>query len=236
MAKLNKQTGSIVARCPGCSGGKSAFVWRNLKGEEFGAITSTSRDNRFKGVCNVDFRLFRCTSCNEGAYGVILYDKNHYYPGSENSLVNFYPESKQRLDIPPNTPPGIAEEFREAEKCFDDNYFRAAASLFRSVLDKTMKANGYKTCRRINLYQQIEAAAKDGIITQARKKRAHDDIRVLGNDVLHEEWKRIPEEDVRACRHYCQRILEDLYVDREVVLELLKEAKREPEDLQREES
>lgn len=112
---------------------------------------------------------------------------------------------KQRLDIPTDTPRGIVNEFREAEECFGNNCYRAAAGLFRSVLDKTMRANGYKTNQRKNLYQQIEAAAEDGVITQARKRRAHDEIRVLGNDVLRR--MKVREEDVAACRHYCQRIL-----------------------------
>jgi len=110
----------------------------------------------------------------------------------------------------------------------ENNCFRASARLFRSVLDKTMRANGFKTKKESNLYKQIEAAADDGVITKARKRRAHDEIRVLGNDVLHDEWQEIPEEDVQAAQHYSQRILEDLYDDRESVLGLLRESGREP--------
>ncbi len=96
-----------------------------------------------------------------------------------------------------------------------------------------MRANGYKTKQESNLYKQIEAAADDGVITQARKRRAHDEIRVLGNDVLHDEWQEIPAEDVEAAQHYSQRILEDLYDDRESVLTLLREAGRKPlEDIE----
>jgi hypothetical protein len=49
---------------------------------------------------------------------------------------------------------------------------------------------------------------------------------VLGNDVLHDEWREIPEEDVEAAKHYMQRILEDFYDDREAVLKLLRQANR----------
>lgn len=234
MAQMNEKKGSIVAHCPGCRGGRSTFEWQ-FGGREIGVITDTTDNNPWRTTCKRDFRLFRCAGCGMGAYGVILYKNHDDYPGLYNKLVNFYPESKQRLDIPAGTPRGIANEFREAEECFDNNCFRAAAGLFRSVLEKTMRANGYKNSQEKNLYQQIEAAAEDGVITQARKRRAHDEIRVLGNDVLHDEWKEIPEEDVEACRHYCQRILEDFYDDRNSVLTLLQEAGREPEDLQREE-
>ena len=47
-------------------------------------------------------------------------------------------------------------------------------------------------------------------------------VRVLGNDVLHDDWHEISEEDVSASRHYTQRILEDFYDDRETVLNLLR--------------
>ena len=232
MAQLNKKQGSIVAHCPGCRGGRSTFEWQ-IAGREIGVVTDTTSDNPWQTTCKRDFRLFRCAGCGMGAYGVILYKNYDDYPGSYNHLVKFYPESKQRLDIPKDTPQGITTEFREAEECFDNNCFRAAAGLFRSVLDKTMRANGYKTNQERNLYRQIEA--DDGIITQARKRRAHDEIRVLGNDVLHDDWQRISEEDVEACRHYCQRILEDFYDDREPVLKLLEEAGRVEKSSQEEE-
>ena len=235
MAQLNDKQGSIVAHCPGCRGGRSTFEWQ-VDGREIGAISDPTDRSPWGITCKRDFRLFRCAGCGMGAYGVILYKNYEAYPGSYNKLVEFYPESKQRLDLPDLTPRGIANEFREAEKCFDNNCCRAAAGLFRSVLDKTMRANGYKTTQEKNLYQKIEAAAEDGIITQARKRRAHDEIRVLGNDVLHDEWQEIAEEDVEACRHYCQRILEDFYDDRVSVLKLLEEAGREPEDFHLEES
>jgi hypothetical protein len=107
---------------------------------------------------------------------------------------------------------------------------RAAAGMFRSVLDKTLRANGYKGKEGTTLKQQIDTAAADGVITEARKKRAHDEIRVLGNDVLHDEWHEIKEVDVELARHYSQRILEDLYDDRESVLALLRVAQRTPDE------
>ena len=73
-------------------------------------------------------------------------------------------------------------------------------------------------------------AAGDGVITAARKRRAHEEIRVLGNDVLHDEWHEIAVEDVQAARHYAQRVLEDFYDDRGSVLKLLREAGRVPDE------
>jgi hypothetical protein len=142
------------------------------------------------------------------------------------SLLWFFPETGERLNLPSEVPQGIQNEFREAERCLSGECYRAAAGLFRSVLDKTMKANGYKKVG--DLYKQIEAAAADGVITEARKKRAHEDIRVLGNDVLHDEWRPISADDVQPAHHYAQRILEDLYGDRPTVLAILRAKGRTP--------
>ena len=143
--------------------------------------------------------------------------------------MDFYPEAKERFPLPAAVPKGIQNEFREAEKCVEHGYNRAGAALFRSVLDKTLRDNGYKT-QRESLEKQIDEAAVDGVITEARKKKAHDEIRVLGNDVLHDEWHAISPEDVEAAHHYAQRILEDFYDDRESVLKLLRNAKRVPDE------
>jgi hypothetical protein len=100
--------------------------------------------------------------------------------------------------------------------------------MLRSVLDKTLRASGYKTKPGTRLEQEIDDAANDRVITETRRKRAHEEVRVLGNDVLHDEWHEIPEEDVEAAKHYMQRILEDFYDDRDAVLKLLRQAKRVP--------
>jgi hypothetical protein len=68
------------------------------------------------------------------------------------------------------------------------------------------------------------------VITEARKRRAHENIRVLGNDVLHDEWHEINGEAVELARHYAQRILEDFYDHRDSVLKQLREAKRVPDE------
>jgi len=230
MAILNKEEGSIVAYCPGCRGGKSTFEWK-VDGQTLGVVTKIVEGGKFgSSTYSMDYRLFRCAGCGMGAWGVIAYKAYDKYPGAYNDLVAFHPESKQRLEIPKGVPQGIKNEFREAEKCCEHDCYRAGAGLFRSVLDKTLRANGYNTKEEHNLYKQIEAAAEDGVITQSRKRKAHDDIRVLGNDVLHDEWHKIPSEDVDAARHYCQRILEDFYDDRSSVINLLREAGRKADD------
>lgn len=221
MAEINVE-GTIRSRCPGCQGALSSFEWRSSSGE-YGAVAQPYRDFH-RGTGKIEHRLFRCAGCGRGGLGTIKTSESRY-PTSIWELVSFQPEVKDRLTLPKGIPDGIVSEFREGEKCLESNTLRAAA-MFRSVLDKTLRANGYKEKKGTTLEQQIDMAADDGVITQARRRRAHDEIRVLGNDVLHDEWQQVAEEDVEAARHYAQRILEDFYDDRASVLKQLYGANR----------
>lgn len=222
MARIN-DLGNITARCPGCQGANSSFDWKSAT-SKYGAITLPFQHPHWGNV-PIDYRLYRCGGCGRGAIGVVVYG-NGEYPGGYRELMAFHPEAKERLDLPRDTPNGIVSEFREGERCLENGCLRAAAGMFRSVLDKTLRLNGYKEKRGTTLEQQIDLAADDGVITASRQRRAHEEIRVLGNDVLHDDWKQIPEEDVEASRHYAQRVLEDFYDDRPSVLKTLRAAKR----------
>lgn len=59
------------------------------------------------------------------------------------------------------------------------------------------------------------------MITASRSRKAHEDIRVLGNDVLHDEWRAVTQDEFDLAHHYVQRILEDFYDDRPSVEALL---------------
>lgn len=102
--------------------------------------------------------------------------------------------------------------------------------MFRSVLDKTLRANGYKLKKGTPLEQQIDLAAEDGVITASRRKRAHDEIRTLGNDVLHDEWRKVSTEEVKTAKDYAARLLHDFYDDRETVLSVLRVKGRVSDD------
>jgi hypothetical protein len=162
-----------------------------------------------------------------GIGAVLMYKEYAEYPDNISRLLWFEREAKERLRLPTAAPDGIRKEFREAEACLEHECYRAAAAMFRSVLDKALRASGYKVKKGTMLEQEIDGAAKDGVITEARKRKAHEDIRVLGNDVLHDEWHEIAAEDVEAAHHYTQRILEDLYDDRESVLKLFEDQRRQ---------
>jgi hypothetical protein len=233
MAKINK-LGNIIASCPGCDGSISTFEYMH-QGRELGFTTVQTADPhphiRFSGDVDAQFRLYRCAGCGMGGLGlVIMRTQRATYPGDIFDLEWFMPESRERLALPEGVLKGIMNEFREGEKCMENDTLRAAAGMFRSVLDKTLRANGYKTKKSESLAVQIDEAAKDGVITAARQRRAHEEIRVLGNDVLHDEWHEIGLEDVEAAHHYCQRILEDFYDDRDSTLRILRGAGRIPDE------
>lgn len=225
MAELNKTTGNITAFCVHCGGARTGFEWHRSDKSPYGEVGQLA--GPLTSQSHWVNRLYKCAVCGHGAVGVVV-QTSQTFPAPSDVLMQFWPEAQEPLSLPKEVPEGIQSEFREAEKCLANECNRAAAGLFRSVLEKTLRANKYPRLpeERVSLAKRIEEAAKDGVITQARKKRAHDEVRVLGNDVLHDEWKPIPKEDVEASRFYCQRILEDFYDDRPSVVALLTEAKR----------
>ncbi len=177
------------------------------------------------------WRFVRCINCQRGGVAEIL-DIN----GDRPVIREFLPFAIEQVSLPTSVPSDLVNEFREAEKDAAYGAYRSASALLRSVLEKCLKKNGYdevevedsKGAKRKTkqLIHRIEAAADDGVITQARKKRAHENIRVLGNDILHDDWREVSEDEYEDAHRYTQRILEDLYDSRETVEDVLKSKKR----------
>jgi hypothetical protein len=90
--------------------------------------------------------------------------------------------------------------------------------MLRSTLEKLLKVNGYN---KGSLASKIDEAAADGVITESRKKKAHEDVRVLGNDILHDEWRAVTADEFSLAHHYVQRVIEDFYDDRSSVEAIL---------------
>lgn len=171
----------------------------------------------------VMYVLMCCGGCGRGGLATI-----HDLNGKDPRLESFYPIGIERASLPGDIPDSIVAEYREAELCASIGVLRAASALLRSTLEKTLRANGYVKGK---LQEKIDQAAKDGILTAVRRKRAHEQIRDLGNDILHDEWREVTEDEYPNAHHYAQRILEDFYDNRAQVEALLVEAKRrEPAD------
>ena len=232
--RYNRQQGNVLARCPDCDA-ITNFEPSSDPQHQLGSILVNEPhqfdDYRFSRYI---WRFFRCANCNRGALG-----KVHDNGGQNNHLdriSDFLPQAVERAQIPAKVPADIVAEFRESELDAAHGAYRSGSALLRSVLEKTLKKNGYEEVE-INvggvakktgkLVHRIEAAADDGVITQARKVRAHENIRVLGNDVLHDDWREVNQEEFDEAHHYTQRILEDLYDDR-VTVERILTAKGRP--------
>jgi len=145
-------------------------------------------------------------------------------------ITDFLPQAIEKAHLPPKVPADIVAEFRESELDASHGAYRSGSALLRSVLEKTLKKNGYDEVDVVvggvskkskSLEKRIEVAADDGVITQARKVRAHENIRVLGNDILHDDWREVTQDEFEDAHHYAQRILEDLYDDRVTVEKIL---------------
>lgn len=229
MATIN-QLGVISARCPGCKGALTNFEWGS-GGGQFG--TAFGLDPTTEGLppsTALEHRWYRCVGCQRGAIAAIAYTPGLGFGASPKIVVSFYPEAKERLPLPTSAPRGASAEYAEAERAMDAECYRAAAALLRSALDKTLLANGLRASEKEPLEDQINRAAQHGLITAALKSKAHALVRVLGNDVLHQPWRKVLLEEVEDARRYVHRVIEALYDDRATVLKELKRAGLKPSD------
>jgi len=207
----------VKAVCPDCAA--ISYFDHSESSRELGYVL-VNRPHKYEGrnFDRVHYKLLRCSGCGLGA--LATFHDNGRLPAV---LESFYPRALNAARLPPEVPEGISREYREAEKCAAFEAWRAASALLRSTLEKTLKVNGYS---KGSLQAKIDEAAADGVITSARRQKAHDDIRVLGNEVVHDEWREISETEVETALHYAQRILEDLYDDRPSVVKILVEKGR----------
>lgn len=214
------ENGNVRAVCPECNGAITTFEYREAT-REFGHLIRIKK-HTFRGQTYVRtiYRLMRCAGCGRGGLATIHDDPNIVRPPV---VSEFYPFSVDKAPLPPAVPRGIVAEYREAEHCASFGAYRAASALLRSALEKALTANGYTSG---SLKERIDQAAKDGIITAPRQRRAHENVRVLGNDILHDEWRPVPAEEYTDAHQYLQRILEDFYDHRGDVEELLVRAGR----------
>jgi hypothetical protein len=210
--------GNVRANCLGCGGAVTTFE-HNLSGNELGCVVrdlSSPKNIEGRPYFRIIYHLLKCAGCNRAGLAEVFVGQDGNYRGGV--MGEFLPHTIDMLTVPRSVPPGVQSEFREAELCASVAAWRAGSSLLRSTLEKTLRANGYDNG---SLAERIDQAAADGVITAARSKRAHEEIRVLGNDVLHDEWREVTRDEFDLAHRYAQRILEDFYDDRQSVEALL---------------
>jgi hypothetical protein len=213
--------GNMRAACPDCDGAVTTFEHRSGN-NEFGVV-GRAWHHQFQGrdYTQTLYILMRCAGCGRGGLATVHADPY----GAKAYDEAFYPANLDRASLPAGVPDAVVAEYREAELCASVGAWRAGSALIRSALEKTLAANGYD---QGTLAARINEAARDGVITAARRQRAHDNIRVLGNDVLHDDWRVVTEQEYSDAHHYAQRIMEDLYDQRAQVEAVLRAAQRIP--------
>ncbi len=218
MKNITYKNGLIKCICPDCNAIANFDYKSSSRG--FGSVVVDIR-HQYNGqsFSRIIYTLFSCTGCGRGGIAKIHCNNNPH----EGEVEDFYPVGIDKAKIPSNTQKEILAELNEAELCASVQAWRAGSTMLRSVLEKVLAQNGYTEKR---LVDKIDAANKNGIITDSRTQKAHNEIRVLGNDILHDEWKVVTEEDFSVAYHYCQRIIEDFYDDRNTVENILKEKGR----------
>src|SRR5262249_29707801 len=157
---------------PDCGGSLTTFEFKE-HAREFGFINqvkSTTKNNNV--YARIIYQLLRCAGCGRGGMAKVLANQNF----EKGFLQEFFPVSMDHLRIPAAAPQGIQAEFIEAERCLATECWRAASALLRSTLEKILKDNGYSSG---GLADKIDQAFKDGVLTDSRRKKAHEDIRAL---------------------------------------------------------
>ena len=222
-AVYNSTENNVLARCPDCNA-VTSFDQKGSNNANLGAVFINVRHGYGPQIFGrILWQFFRCNVCNRGAVA-----KLHDNGSPETAVLEeFFPQAVEKAALPSSVPTDIVREFRESEIDAAHGAYRSASAMLRSVLEKTLKKNGYEAVeytdekgtnrKSSNLLHRIDAAAEDGVITQTRQKRAHENIRDLGNDILHDDWREVTQEEFEGAHKYAQRILEDFYDDRATV-------------------
>jgi hypothetical protein len=174
MKKIKYKNGLIKCICPDCNA-IANFDYKDSS-REFGWV-SVSRQHQYQGknFSRIVYKLFSCTGCC-GRGGVAKIHCNN--SAQEGEIEDFYPVGIDKAKVPNNTPDEILAEINEAELCVSVQAWRAGLVILRSVLEKVLIQNGYAEKR---LVDKIDAANKDGIITDSRTQKANiDDILLTG--------------------------------------------------------
>lgn len=159
------------------------------------------------------YKFTRCARCGRGGMARCVTSNGL----NSLELQEFNPQTIDHASIPIDVPDEIRADFQEAELCMSVGALRAACIMFRAVLERVFQDCGYSDEKFRTLTLKIGAAAVDKLIAETRIQRAKTIIKTLGDEAVHREWREFKREEVDLSRQYCQRILEDLYDDRDIV-------------------
>jgi len=127
-------------------------------------------------------------------------------------LKAFYPLGKPNDTVDPAVPKGIAEDFREALRCWWVEAYKATVTMCRRSIQASCLAQGAD--KKKKLVGQIDELAAKGFITEPLKQFAHE-VRLEGNDGAHPDpdgLENVTQKDAVDIIEFTREYLHHVYV------------------------
>ncbi len=168
---------SIQLTCPHCHAVKACFA-------------GSGKLSPFREKENLFLELMQCAICHEGIVAKIKHGAvdnaqrlSRDQQPSEYSLVDHWPK-RLEAEIPTHIPDNVKSYYLQGVDCSSRKSFDAAGAVFRKTLEAALRAlpsSGSGT-----LAKRIGSLPEEVGVTISMKKWA-EEIRLLGNDAVHEE-------------------------------------------------
>ena len=166
----------------------------------------------FGGIGTGDSFTLYCRGCKKGVY--------FYFPDHDFSEGTFRVDSKFVADFYPRTlfasdpaiPEEIADDFKEANKCFAVEAKKATVTMCRRVLQNACVSKGVDPKK--DLFNQIDELESKRIINPSMKDVAHT-IRMIGNWGAHPQndpLKDVTKDDASEIVKFTSEFLAEVFV------------------------
>jgi len=156
-----------------------------------------------------------CNGCGKGVY--FQFTDNYDLPDGEvnarvpaSDVVDYYPSRVVTVDQ--SIPEEIADDYKEANRCFDIKAKKATVVMCRRVLQSTCISKGANP--NTDLVEQIEELESQRIINPSLKEVAHT-IRKIGNWGAHPQddpLKDVTLEDASELLKFTSEFLDEVFV------------------------
>jgi hypothetical protein len=169
-----------------------------------------------------DYQIVKCSGCD-----IVSYRNHNYFSecqdidGSGGTWEERFPAFKERPEKNfKNLPPLFMKIYQEIITVYNNDGFILCAAGIRALLEGICKEKGIT---KGDLLEKIQNMQKQGIISKHHEDIL-DNLRLMGNEVLHE--LQVPaREEIKAALNIIEHIIEDLYEITEKV-KILKEGKK----------
>ena len=154
MAKWNLKTGNVLSHCQSCGGDEKEFIHGTADGHPWGSLNHH----------NMEFRLFRCRSCNSVALGVIKVEPGMSYPKGGKDLVAFFRLTEMKEKVPQAVPAEITSSLHEADMCYSARCFRASLHMYTESIRAILQKNGVVADAGLSVAEMLGLAVASGQI------------------------------------------------------------------------